>query len=131
MSTNARSAAAGGHDILGSAMDNPRNRKMARPKRNASHIKPARATPGKATLSGVKPPSIPGEKRVKETDASVPVAPPRRRRGTHDGPTDPAAIDRRKQFSGTDEPADPKRGTARRPAGGDAGRRAVGLPDST
>ena len=76
------------------------------------------------------PPSIRGEKRVKETKASVPVGPARRKRGTHDGPTKAAAIDRRKQFSGTDEPADPKRQTARRPAGGNAGRRAVGLPDN-
>ncbi len=51
-------------------------------------------------------PSIRGEKRVTETDAEVPVDPPIRARGTHDGPTDPAGVDRRKQFSGTDEPAD-------------------------
>ncbi len=52
-------------------------------------------------------PSIRGEKRVKATDASIPVGPARRRRGTHDGPIDPAAIDRRKEFTGTDQPADP------------------------
>jgi hypothetical protein len=63
------------------------------------------------TRDKAQPPAIRGEKRVKETNATVPVAPARRRRGTPDGPTDPAAIDRRKQFSGTDEPADPKRGT--------------------
>jgi hypothetical protein len=85
----------------------------------------------KADRSSAKPPAIRGERRVKETDASVPVGPARRRRGTHDAPTKAAAVDRRKQFSGTDEPADPKRQTARRPAGGNAGRRAVGLPDNT
>lgn len=56
-----------------------------------------------------RPPSIRGEKRVKPTDASVPVGPSGRRRGTHDGPTDPVAIDRRREFTGTDEPADPDR----------------------
>ena len=85
----------------------------------------------KTSRSAAKPPAIRGEKRVKKTDATVPVGPPRRRRGMHDGPTAMAAVDRRKQFSGTDEPANPKRGTARRPAGGNAGRRAVGLPDNT
>src|SRR6478735_6909845 len=79
----------------------------------------------KTNRSNPKPPGIRGEKRVKETDASVPVGPARRRRGMHDGPTEPAAVDRRKQFSGTDEPANPKRKAARRPAGGNAGRRAV------
>jgi hypothetical protein len=78
--------------------------------------------------AAAKAPAIRGEKRVRETDATVPVAPARRRRGMHDGPTEPAAVDRRKQFSGTDEPADPKRGTAKRPSGGSAGRPAVGLP---
>src|SRR3954465_3138963 len=70
----------------------------------------ARKTEPVKSRDKAPPPSIRGEKRVKETNATVPVAPARRRRGTHDGPTDPAAIDRRKQFSGTDEPADPKRG---------------------
>ena len=86
---------------------------------------------GKSRRAGAAappPPSIPGEKRVKETGASVPVGPSRRRRGTHDAPSVPAAVDHRKQFSGTDEPADPKRGSARRPSGGNAGRGAVGLP---
>jgi hypothetical protein len=85
----------------------------------------------KTNRGDAKPPGIRGERRVKETDASVPVGPARRRRGTHDAPTKGAAVDRRKQFSGTDEPADPKRQSARRPAGGNAGRRAVGLPDNT
>lgn len=62
------------------------------------------------TRSTAKPPSIRGEKRVKETNASVPVAPARRARGRHDGPTDPAAIDRRRQVIGTDElPPPPRR----------------------
>ena len=85
----------------------------------------------KTNRPGAKPPAIRGERRVKETEASVPVAPARRRRGTHDAPTKAAAVDRRKQFSGTDEPANPKREKSRRPAGGNAGRRAVGLPDNT
>jgi hypothetical protein len=81
------------------------------------------------TRDNAQPPAIRGEKRVKQTNATVPVAPARRRRGTHDGPTDPAALDRRKQFTGTDEPADPKRGkTSSRKGGGNAGRAAVGLP---
>jgi hypothetical protein len=64
----------------------------------------ARKTEPVKTRSKVAPPSIRGEKRVRKTDTTIPVGPARRRRGTHDGPTDPAAIDRRKQFSGTDEP---------------------------
>lgn len=88
----------------------------------------AKAPTRKSSRAEARPPGIRGEKRVKETKATVAVGPARRRRGTHDGPTNPAAIDRRKQFSGTDEPADPKRGSARRPAGGNAGRQAVGLP---
>ena len=101
--------------------------------RAADKQKKKKSTPvtRKTHRSNVKPPAIAGERRVRETDASVPVAPARRKRGTHDAPTVPAAIDRRKQFSGTDEPADPKRGKSRRPAGGNAGRRAVGLPDNT
>ena len=55
------------------------------------------------TRSTAKAPSIRGEKRVKETEASVPVAPARRPRGRHDGPTNPAAVDRRRQVTGTDE----------------------------
>jgi hypothetical protein len=93
--------------------------------------KTTQPVPGKTNRPSPKPPAIRGERRVKETDATVPVGPARRRRGTHDAPTDPAAVDHRKQFSGTDEPADPKRETACRPAGGNAGRRAVGLPDNT
>jgi hypothetical protein len=76
-----------------------------------------------------QPPSIRGEKRVKRTNATVPVGPAKRRRGAHDGPTDPAAIDRRKQFSGTDEPANVNRGKKNRVrGGGNPGRDAVGLP---
>ncbi len=74
-------------------------------------------------------PSIRGEKRVKKAGADVPVGPARRARGTHDGPTDPAAIDRRSQVTGTDELRD--RGTVKQPrqrGGGDAGGPAVGLP---
>ena len=99
--------------------------------RAADRQKKTQPVTSKTNRSDAKPPAIRGERRVKETDASVPVGPARRRRGTHDGPTDLAAVDRRKQFSGTDEPAHPERGNARRPAGGNAGRRAVGLPDNT
>jgi hypothetical protein len=88
-----------------------------------------RKTQPATTRDKARPPAIRGEKRVKETNATVPVAPARRKPGTHAGPTDPAAIDRRRQFSGTDEPADPKRGkTSQRRGGGNAGRGAVGLP---
>jgi hypothetical protein len=74
-------------------------------------------------------PSIRGEKRIGETDASIPIAPGRRKRGTHDGPTDPAAVDKRREFTGTDDPVDRKSGKgAARPRGGNAGRGAVGLP---
>ena len=91
--------------------------------------RPRKTEPTNKPRRNAQPPAIRGEKQVKETDATVPLAPPRRRRGTHDGPTDPAAIDRRKQFSGTDEPADAKSGkSSRRPSGGSAGRAAVGLP---
>ena len=65
----------------------------------------SRTTKPLKSKDAARPPSIRGEKRVPKTEASVPVGPPRRRRGTHDGPTDPAAIDRRKEFSGTDQPA--------------------------
>jgi hypothetical protein len=99
--------------------------------RAADRQKSAQPVTRKTNRSDAKPPGIRGERRVKETDASVPVGPARRRRGTHDAPTSAAAVDRRKQFSGTDEPANPKRENARRPAGGNAGRRAVGLPDNT
>lgn len=76
-----------------------------------------------------QPPAIRGEKRVKRTGKTVPVGPARRARGTHDGPTVPAAIDRRKEFIGTDQPVDPKSNKpAPKKAGGNAGRGAVGLP---
>ena len=87
-----------------------------------------RTTKSARSNGKASPPVIRGEKLVRKTKATIPVGPSRRARGTHDGPTDPVAIDRRKQFSGTDEPADPKRGTARRPSGGSGGRPAVGLP---
>jgi hypothetical protein len=61
------------------------------------------STPKTISKTSVPPPALPGEKRVRRTDASVAVGPAKRRRGQHDGPTDPAAIDRRKQISGTDE----------------------------
>lgn len=80
--------------------------------------------------SAAPPPSVRGEKRVTRTKgAALPVGPSRRARGTHDGPTDPAAIDRRKQVTGTDElrnPVNPKQ--PRQRGGGNAGRPAVGLP---
>jgi hypothetical protein len=102
-------------------------RNMARAKSGSG----SRKTQSVSRNAPAKPPSIRGEKRVKETRASVPVGPARRKRGTHDAPTDPAAVDRRKQFSGTDQPADTKRGKTRRPSGGNAGRTAVGLPANT
>jgi hypothetical protein len=113
-----------------------RTRAANTPKKKAAKTKAITATSKTSTSktgrSAPKPPSIRGEKRVKATDATVPVGPARRRRGMHDGPTVAAAIDHRKQFSGTDAPANPKRGSsAGRPAGGNAGRRAVGLPHST
>ena len=64
--------------------------------------------------AAARAPSIRGEKRVKATHASVPVGPSRRRRGSHDGPTEPAAIDRRREFTGTDQPADPTPGKSSR-----------------
>lgn len=48
----------------------------------------------------------PGEKAVEKTDSDVPVA-PEPQPAVPDHPTDPAAIDQRKQFTGTDEPAQP------------------------
>lgn len=48
-------------------------------------------------------PSIRGEKRVQETHATIPVKSAKRVRGMHDGPTDPAAVDRRIEITGTDE----------------------------
>ena len=75
-----------------------------------------------------RPPSIRGEKRVRKTAAAVPVGPARRARGTHDGPTDPAAIDHRNQVTGTDELRDAGGKQPRQRGGGNAGRPAVGLP---
>ena len=99
---------------------------MAR--RSATKTQPVKSG-DRASSKDVRPPAIRGEKRVKETDATVPVAPAPRRRGMRNGPTDPKAVDRRKEFTGTDQPADEKRGkTAQSPGGGNAGRRAVGLP---
>ena len=95
-----------------------------------SNTSSSRKTQPVKTKDPARAPSIRGEKRVKGTDASLPVRPPRRARGTHDGPTDPAAIDQRKEFTGTDQPADPAEGKqGRQHAGGNAGRPAVGLPD--
>jgi hypothetical protein len=71
-----------------------------------------------ARSRNIKAPGIRGEKRVKETDATIPVGPARRKRGEHDGPTSPAAIDRRKQVTGTDELGSEKRGARRRKGGG-------------
>ena len=57
------------------------------------------------------PPKLPGEKSVRGTDKTVPVAPePRSRVPEH--PTDPHAVDQRDQFVGTD--ALRERGSARR-----------------
>ena len=67
-------------------------------------------TTGKSVAGKNVPSSrkIPGERAVRETDSTVPVKPVKRRRGT-EKPSDPAAIDRRKQFTGTDEHADDDR----------------------
>lgn len=89
--------------------------------------RPRKTQPTK-TKDKAPAPSIRGEKRVRQTSASLPVAPSRRKRGTHDAPTDPAAVDRRREFTGTDDPADRKSGKTTRPRGGNAGRGAVGLP---
>ena len=98
--------------------------------RSSSNSNGRRKTQPVKTKDPARAPSIRGEKRVKETDASIPVGPSRRARGTHDGPTDPVAIDQRKEFTGTDQPADPAKGKqGRQRAGGNAGRPAVGLPD--
>jgi hypothetical protein len=47
-------------------------------------------------------PQLPGEKAVRRTDASVPVGPAKTSPEDR-GPTAPAAIDRRRQVTGTDE----------------------------
>lgn len=84
---------------------------MPRSNSNTSSSKGRRAATGRTepvkAKAAARAPSIRGEKRVKATDASIPVGPPSRRRGTHDGPTDPAAVDRRREFTGTDQPAEP------------------------
>ena len=46
---------------------------------------------------------LPGEKSVRSTSKSVPVKPGGKGGGS-DGPTDPAAVDRRRQIVGTDDP---------------------------
>jgi len=51
--------------------------------------------------------AVRGEKVVKETDRAVPVKP---ERGQRPVPTVAAAVDRRKQFVGTDEPRGGARG---------------------
>jgi hypothetical protein len=45
---------------------------------------------------------LPGEKSVRSTSKAVPVK--RTRRAGEEGPTDPAAVDRRRQIVGTDDP---------------------------
>ncbi len=52
---------------------------------------------------------IPGEKAIRGTDQSLPVKPPKRSK-VADRPTDPAAVDQRRQIIGTDEPKDKTRG---------------------
>ena len=55
---------------------------------------------------------LPGEKSVRATSKSLPVKPGRKRGGA-DAPTDPAAVDRRRQIVGTDDPGmapGPRRG---------------------
>ncbi len=48
---------------------------------------------------------LPGEKAVRETGESIPVK-PEPRDGAPDHPTDPAAVDQRRQVIGTDDPKD-------------------------
>jgi hypothetical protein len=59
-----------------------------------------RAPSGKAAAQ------LPGEKAVKRTGATVPVKPERDTRAKSE-PTPPAALDRRRQGVGTDEPPAP------------------------
>ena len=72
----------------------------------------------------VAAPAIVGEKRVKKTGQTVAVGPAKRKRGLHSGPTALAAVDRRRQITGTDEL--PKRAKVR--GHGNSGRGPVGLP---
>lgn len=51
---------------------------------------------------------IADERAVRETDQTVPVR-PAKKPGVPEHPTDPAAVDQRKQFSGTDEHAEDSR----------------------
>jgi hypothetical protein len=82
----------------------------------------------KMSKQKVSPPSIVGEKRVKRTEAAVAVKPAKRKQGMHDGPTNPAAIDQRRQITGTDEPVKGKGGRVQPRSGGNPGRGPVGLP---
>lgn len=50
---------------------------------------------------------IADERAVRETDQTVPVKPVKASK-VAESPTDPAAVDRRKQFSGTDQHANDK-----------------------
>src|SRR5436190_23202243 len=63
---------------------------------------------GSATRKSASPIGLPGERVVRETDKTVAVKPPKRGTGRK-GPTADAAVDRRKQFSGTNEHADDRR----------------------
>jgi hypothetical protein len=61
---------------------------------------------GRPAPAKVRPedaPRIPGEKSVRRTGATVPVAPPKRSRKAEQ-PMPPAAVDHRRQVVGTDDP---------------------------
>ena len=76
-----------------------------------------RGTTGKPAPAKVRPedaPKIPGEKSVRRTGATVPVK-PTRRSAEADEPTPAAAVDRRRQVIGTDDPKTHTTEAARRP----------------
>ena len=98
------------------------------PGKNTRDMKKKPASSLAKLAKKVPAPSIVGEKRVKKTTATVGVGPAKRKRGTHGGPTVAAAIDRRRQITGTDEPVKGGSKNAKPRGGGNPGREAVGLP---
>ena len=73
---------------------------MARTRSTAT----SRTTKPLKSKDAAQPPSIRGEKQVKEAKSAVPVDLPKRSAEAEE-PLAPEAIDHRKQFSGTDEHA--------------------------
>jgi len=77
--------------------------------RHALRILNVEAQGGFMPSRRARAPQIAGEKKVEPTNQTIPVKPPRRS-AKADEPLAGPAVDRRKQFTGTDEPKNRTRG---------------------